>query len=138
MILRDLVPQPQVDLLTLDEPLALFLINSPTDGSPARCVYIPILFTARSAWQFLKWEGEQQAEPAQAWGSPFFVERSQLPSTTDDLGFSQIVRVARNLPANAGDIRHPVLIPGLGGSPGGGHGYPLHHACLENPMDRGA
>ena len=62
-------------------------------------------------------------------GLAFFVERSQLPSTTDDLGFSQIVRVARNLPANAGDIRHPVLIPGLGRSPGGGHGYPLHYAC---------
>ena len=22
--------------------------------------------------------------------------------------------------------------------PGGGHGNPLHYACLENPMDRGA
>ena len=25
-----------------------------------------------------------------------------------------------------------------GRSPGGGHGYPLQHSCLENPMDRGA
>ena len=25
------------------------------------------------------------------------------------------------------------LIPGLGGSPGGGHGYPLQYSCLENP-----
>ena len=88
--------------------------------------------------QFLKWEGEQQAEPPHAWDSPFFVERSQLPSPTDDLGFSQIVRMVGNLPANAGDIRHAVLIPGLGRSPGGGHGYPLYYACLENPMDRGA
>ena len=23
-------------------------------------------------------------------------------------------------------------------SPGGGHGNPLQHSCLENPMDRGA
>ena len=30
------------------------------------------------------------------------------------------------------------LIPGLGGSPGGGHGNPLQYSCLENPMDRGA
>ena len=30
------------------------------------------------------------------------------------------------------------LILGLGRSPGGGHGYPLKHSCLENPMDRGA
>ena len=25
------------------------------------------------------------------------------------------------------------LIPGLGRSPGGGHGNPLQHSCLENP-----
>ena len=29
-------------------------------------------------------------------------------------------------------------IPGLGRSPGGGHGYPLQYSCLENRMDRGA
>ena len=36
---------------------------------------------------------------------------------------------------NAGDLG---LIPGLGRSPGGGHGNPLQCSCLENPMDRGA
>ena len=30
------------------------------------------------------------------------------------------------------------LIPGVGRSPGGGHGSPLQYSCLENPMDRGA
>ena len=30
------------------------------------------------------------------------------------------------------------LIPSSGRSPGGGHGKPLQHSCLENPMDRGA
>ena len=30
------------------------------------------------------------------------------------------------------------LIPGLGRSPGRGHGNPFHYSCLENPMDRGA
>ena len=30
------------------------------------------------------------------------------------------------------------LIPGLGRSPGGGHGHPLQYSCLENSMDRGA
>ena len=34
-----------------------------------------------------------------------------------------------------GDVR---LIPGLGRSPGGGHGNPLQYSCLENPKDRGA
>ena len=28
-------------------------------------------------------------------------------------------------------------IPGLGRSPGGGHGSPLQDSCLETPMDRG-
>ena len=36
---------------------------------------------------------------------------------------------------NAGDLD---LIPGLGGSPGEGNGYPLQYSCLENTMDRGA
>ena len=36
---------------------------------------------------------------------------------------------------NAGDES---LIPGLGRSPGGGHGNPLQYSCLENPMERGA
>ena len=29
------------------------------------------------------------------------------------------------------------MIPGLGGSPGEGNGYPLQYSCLENYMDRG-
>ena len=29
-------------------------------------------------------------------------------------------------------------VPGLGRSPGGGHGNPLQYSRLENPMDRGA
>ena len=29
-------------------------------------------------------------------------------------------------------------IPGLGRSPGGGHGYPLQYPCLEKPLDREA
>ena len=41
----------------------------------------------------------------------------------------------KNPSVNAGD---KCSIPGLGRSPGGGHGYPLQYCCLENPMDRGA
>ena len=44
----------------------------------------------------------------------------------------------KNLPANAGDIGDAGLIPGSGGSPGGGHSNPLQYSCLENPMGRGA
>ena len=36
---------------------------------------------------------------------------------------------------NVGDLGS---IPGLGRSPGGGHGNPLQYSCLENPMDGGA
>ena len=39
---------------------------------------------------------------------------------------------------NAGDAEDTGSIPGIGRSPGGGHGNPLQHPCLENPMDRGA
>ena len=41
----------------------------------------------------------------------------------------------KNPPANAGDIRDAGLIPGLGRSPGGGHGNPVQYSCLENPME---
>ena len=43
--------------------------------------------------------------------------------------------MVKNLPAEAGDMGS---IPGLGRSPGGGHGNPLQYSCLENPKDRGA
>jgi len=36
---------------------------------------------------------------------------------------------------NAGGV---CLILGLGRSPGGGHGNPLHYSCQDNPMDEGA
>ena len=38
-----------------------------------------------------------------------------------------------NPPANAGDIRDVVSVPGLGRSPGGEHGNPLQYSYLENP-----
>ena len=46
--------------------------------------------------------------------------------------------VVKNPPANAGDPKDAGSIPGLGRSPGGGHGNPLQYSCLENPMDGGA
>ena len=45
--------------------------------------------------------------------------------------------MVKNPPANAGDVRDSGSIPGLGRSPGGGHGNPLQYSHLENPMDRG-
>ena len=41
--------------------------------------------------------------------------------------------VVKDLPDNAGDIRHLGMIPGSGKFPGGGNGNPLQYSCLENP-----
>ena len=46
--------------------------------------------------------------------------------------------MVKNPLANAGDLRNPGLLPGLGRSPRGRNGNPLHYSCLENPMDIGA
>ena len=53
-------------------------------------------------------------------------------------GNSQVVLIVKNLPANAGDTGDTGSIPGLGRSPGEGHGNPLQYSYLETPMDRGA
>ena len=44
--------------------------------------------------------------------------------------------LVKNPPAN--DIKDAGSIPGLGRSPGEGHGNPLQYSCLENSMDRRA
>ena len=44
----------------------------------------------------------------------------------------------KKLPANAVDVKDEGWIPGLGGSPGGGHSNSLQYSCLENSMDTGA
>ena len=53
-------------------------------------------------------------------------------------GASQVTLVVKNMPANTGDLRDPVLIPGLGRFPRGEHDNPFQYSCLESPMDRGA
>ena len=46
--------------------------------------------------------------------------------------------VVKNSPAKAGNIRDGNSISRWGRSSAGGHGNPLQHPCLENPMGRGA
>ena len=41
-----------------------------------------------------------------------------------------VAQMVKKSACNAGDLG---LIPGLGKSPGGGHGNPLQYSCLENP-----
>ena len=50
---------------------------------------------------------------------------------------SQVVLVVKNPPAIAGEVIHEGLVPGVEKYPDGGHGNPLQHSCLKNPMDRG-
>ena len=51
---------------------------------------------------------------------------------------SQVGSVGKESACNAGDAGNVGSIPGLGRSPGEGHGNPLQCSHLENPMDRGA
>ena len=70
------------------------------------------------------------------WEKLFAKYMSNIPDSI--IWDSRVVVMVKNLPANAGDVKDAGLIPGLGRSPGGGHGNPFHYSCLENPMDRGA
>ena len=54
----------------------------------------------------------------------FFFFFSSFPSGSD----------GKESACNAGGLSS---IPGLGRSPGGGHGNPFQYSCLEDPMDRG-
>ena len=54
------------------------------------------------------------------------------------LWVSHLALLAKNLLANAGNIREVGSVPGLGKSPGAGNGNPLQYSCLVNPLDRGA
>ena len=60
-----------------------------------------------------------------------------LSLTPYNLGIPQWLS-SKDPPANAGDVRDTGSIPGLGISPGGGHGNPLQYSCLENPICREA
>ena len=50
----------------------------------------------------------------------------------------QVALVVKNMPDNARGIRDTGSVPGLGRSPGEGHGIPLQYICLENLVDRRA
>ena len=76
------------------------------------------------------------------WAAIYEVEQNQtwlkwLCSSSVLMGFPG-GSVGKESAYNAEDTGDTGSIPGLGGSPGGGHGNPLQYSCLENPMDRGA
>ena len=59
-----------------------------------------------------------------------------IKAVYDKTQSSHVALVVTNSPPRAGDIRDAGSIPGLGRSPGEGHGNPLHDSCLENTVDR--
>ena len=63
---------------------------------------------------------------------------NNLISPTHLVWASQVALVVKNSPADAGDIRDVGMIPGLGRSPGEGHGNLPQYSFMENPKDRGA
>ena len=78
------------------------------------------------------WDHERQRTAA---GSLGFVTKKGVPTTISLSKLSPVI-LASDMPTddarNAGDLGS---IPGLGGSPGEGKGYPLQYSCLENSMD---
>ena len=46
--------------------------------------------------------------------------------------------MGKEFACDAGDRGEVGFIPGLGRSPGGGHGNPFQYSYLENPINRGA
>ena len=62
----------------------------------------------------------------------------------ETLAENEVVAVRMGLPAgsdgkeSASNSRDLGWVPGLGRTPGGENGYPLHYSFLENPKDRGA
>ena len=70
-------------------------------------------------------------------GTKIYMPLSATKKNKKDVALAQVVLVVKNLPANAGGITDVGLSPGLGRSPGRGHGNPLQYSCLENPIDRG-
>ena len=84
------------------------------------------------------WRGQATLAKSEVLDDRMETSRKQLGMSE----FGQTCRCQQPFPAgsdskesacNVGDLG---LIPGLGRSPGGGHGYPLQYSCLENPHGR--
>ena len=79
----------------------------------------------------LPWQNRRRQ--CNSWLRKFPWRRDRLP-TPVSLGFPG-GSDGKESTCNEGELGS---VPGLGRSPGGGHGNPLQYSCLEIPMDRGA
>ena len=102
---------------------------------PLVCIFICSSTISGLPWQLRSWRTCLQCRRPQfdSWAEKIPWRRERLP-TPGFLGFPS-GSDSNESTCNEGDCG---LIPGLGISPGGGHGNPLQDSCLENPMDRGA
>ena len=69
----------------------------------------------------------------------FFLWLSSIPLyvyTTSSLSIHVLMDI--RMLHNWATVNHVAVTTGLGRSPGGGHGNPLHYSCLENSINRGA
>ena len=66
-----------------------------------------------------------------------FLKKLKIELPCDPARVSQVALEVKNQPANARDTKGVGSVPGVGRSPGGGHGSSLQCSCLKNLMDRG-
>ena len=96
----------------------------------------------KDGWWYLQRKGKWREGGTERMGSTD-KPSSQCQGQCQGIPTERIVRFpswcsGKNPPANAGHSGDVSSIPGLGRSPGEGHGYPVQDSCLENSMDRGA
>ena len=70
-------------------------------------------------------------KPGFSLGNCLVISSHLIGKITKVQGFQGGGSDSKESTCNAGDLG---VIPGLGRSPGGGHGYPLQYSCLENPQ----
>ena len=131
----------------------------PYSGAPSSCLWSCCVAPPLSLVLLTHVVLQRDREAEENWGCSYIVKKPRIPhgglSPVLPVGMafyshsvlplrgrswplvsnaaSQVVQVAENPPANAGDIRDTGSIPGLGRCSGGGHGHPLQYSCLENP-----
>ena len=83
---------------------------------------------------FMWWPGGVPSLKVRLMQSPSYGTKSHIPWGYEIILCLSQWRSGKESTCNAGDVPS---IPGLGRSPGGGHGNSLWYSCLENSMDSG-
>ena len=115
------------------------LIQKLWGWSPAICILMSFLsdFPAIEIWELLcqriKWEAPHLIK--ECWRTYLLLKETLF--VFYDWVFLWGFLGGSNGKKSACNAGHPDSIPGLGRSPGEGHGSLLQHSCLENSMDRG-